>query len=129
MSSKKLNKNCNLKAETKDVKVKIDNNYSSKYRIIKTLLMTAAWVSLGINIEISKTSLEDLKILLNINYQSVSFGLVIRSIGYMTNSALAGLIADRFIHYSDLLMAFGKLLIILRKIFMHPFTQIHYSLF
>jgi F0F1-type ATP synthase assembly protein I len=60
--------------------------------------------------------MEDLKILLGVEYEAMSFSLVIRNIGYMVVTVFIGLVIDKLVNYSEALMALAKLLIILRKI-------------
>jgi FHS family Na+ dependent glucose MFS transporter 1 len=91
------------------------NPYTMKYRIFKTLLMIFAWVSFGINLELIGTALEDLRILLNVDYQQMSFALSSRSTSYMIVTLIIGLVMDKLIKYSELLMAVAKLLIIIRN--------------
>ncbi len=92
------------------------NNYTTRYRIAKTILMIFAWITFGINNEIVATALEDLKVLLQTNYQDIGFALVLRNIGYMSVTAFIGLVYDRFIDHSETIMAFAKILMIIRKL-------------
>lgn len=59
------------------------NPYTSKYRVLKTLLMLSAWVSFGYNQELARITLEDLKILLNTDYEGISFVILMRFAGAM----------------------------------------------
>lgn len=90
--------------------------YKMRYRIIKTLLMVCAWISLGVNQELARITLEDLRILLSTNYQGVSFTILMRFVGAMIIISFMGLIMDKFTKYSEILMAIGKALMIIRKL-------------
>jgi hypothetical protein len=89
--------------------------YTMRYRILKTLLLVAAWISFGMNFEVIGSTLEDLKLYLNVDYRSVSFNLVVRNIGYLTVISFAGYLFDRFNHYSDLFMCLSSVCFAIRK--------------
>jgi hypothetical protein len=108
--------NGKTKRKLSAVHAQVHGGYTQKYRIIKTVLMIMAWISYGLNFELTGTTLEDLRVLLSINYQSVAFLIVIRNIGYIIVSVGAGLVLDKLIKYADLLMAFASILIIIRKL-------------
>ncbi len=55
-------------------------------------------------------ALEDLRILLDVDYKSISVALVSRSISYMVVTVFIGFVIDKLSKYSDFLMAFAKLL-------------------
>ena len=95
------------------LKEKQKNPYSNKYRYIKTVLMIYAWVSFGIQLEPIGVALEDLRILLEVDYKSISVALVSRSISYMIVTVFIGFVIDRLSKYSDFLMAFAKLLMVI----------------
>ena len=99
-----------------DEKNLVENPYSLKYRIFKTLLMILAWVSFGMNNQLLSTSLEDLKIFLNVDYQHISMATVSRITGYMICNVLCSFFLDRLNKKSDLMMAIAKIIIILRKL-------------
>jgi hypothetical protein len=88
------------------------NNYSLRYRIAKTIFMVFAWISFGMNSGLLGLALEDLKILLQTNYKDIVLSLVIRNIGYIVVTTFIGLVFDKLSGYSDLLMAFAKLMMI-----------------
>ena len=77
--------------------------------------MIYAWVSFGINLELIGVTFEDLRILLNVDYQRMSVALVARSISYMVVTTFIGFVIDRLSRYSEFMMAFAKLLVIIRK--------------
>jgi MFS family permease len=88
--------------------IKSDKNldrYTFKYRILKTMLLILAWICFGLNNEIIGPTFEDLRILLDLNYQLISTLLVIRFVGYLIGIFVSGLIFERFKNYSELLMA------------------------
>lgn len=93
---------------------KSKNSYSQKYRIIKTILMICAWISFGLNFELIGTALEDLKILLNVDYRNMANSYILRNTSYMIVTVFIGLVMDKLSNYSETLMAFAKALIILR---------------
>ena len=89
--------------------------YTTLYRIVKSLLLILAWFSFGINNEIIGTTLEDLRILLTLNYESISLGLVFRAVGYLIATSFSGILYDRLSKYAELLMAISSLLMSIRK--------------
>ena len=94
----------------------VKNKYSSNYRVLKTFLLFIAWVSFGMNNELIGPTFEDLKILLNLTYDGISTGLVIRLMGTLSMMFLSGYIYDNMSYYADLLMALSGFLMVLRKI-------------
>ena len=105
-------------------KEKLNNPYSTKYRIIKTILMIYAWISFGIQLEPIGVALEDLRILLNVDYSSISIALVSRSISYMIVTLFIGFVIDRLNKYSDFMMGFASLLMIVPN-FLLPWIRIY----
>lgn len=89
--------------------------YTYRYRVIKTILLHLAYMSLGLNNELFGVSIEDLKILLNVNYQSIATVLVVKIIGYMFFVSLVGFVVDRLINYSDFLITIASVLYLIRK--------------
>lgn len=85
--------------------------YTRKYRILKTILLHLAYLQLGMNNEIFGVVLEDLRILLKINYQAASSLIIAKIVGYIVFVAFVGFIIDRFIKYSDLIIAGSTILI------------------
>ncbi len=55
-------------------------------------------------------ALEDLRILLDVDYKSISVALVSRSISYMVVTVFIGFVIDKLSKYSEFMMAFAKLL-------------------
>lgn len=92
---------------------------SMRFRILKSLLLVAAWISFGMNFEVIGSTLEDLKLYLNVDYHSVSFSLTLRNIGYLVMVSFSGYLFDRFPRYADLVMCLSSLLIAIRKCFFH----------
>lgn len=91
---------------------KSSSRYSMKYRIIRSIFLIYSWISLGFNMELIGPCLEDLRILLGVNYQSISFALIVRNIGYLSLTLISGYIHDKLGNYTDLLMAISNLFII-----------------
>jgi hypothetical protein len=91
------------------------NNYSYKYRVFKTVFLVFAWISYGINSETTRISFEDLKILLDTNYYYISLVMIMRDVGFLFTTLFVGILMDRWLKYSDLFMAFAKLLMITGK--------------
>ena len=110
----KLNRIISSEHEKKDI-VDLTKKYSTTYRILKTLMLFLAWISFGINSEIIGSTLEDLKILLNLNYETVSFGLTIRNIGFLVTICFSGILYDKLSKYAELIMAISGFFLILRK--------------
>ena len=102
----------NIKNSNEEVKTK----YSSNYRVFKTFLLFIAWVSFGMNNELIGPTFEDLRILLNLTYDGISTGLVIRWMGTLSMMFLSGYLYDNMSTYADLLMALSGFLMVLRKI-------------
>jgi hypothetical protein len=90
--------------------------YSFRYRILKTILFHFSCLSLGVTSEIFGTTNEDLKILLNVNYQKVSTLVIARIVGYMTSLLITGVIIDPFLKYSDLLISIALFGMSFRKL-------------
>jgi len=81
------------------------------YRLIKTFLLILTWISFGLNFELIGSTMEDLKIYLDVNYSKYSFGLVLRNTGYLTLTFLLGFILDKLTSYADILMALSSLIL------------------
>ena len=111
------------KYETKEEKLNVTKAYSLKYRIFKTLLLILAWISFGVNNEIISSTLEDLRILLNLNYERVSFLLVVKSIGYLVTICFSGILYDRLSKFSEMIMSISCLLKILRNLKFNGFIR------
>lgn len=92
-----------------------------RFRILKTLLLVAAWISFGMNFEVIGSTLEDLKLFLQVDYQSVSFNLVLRNIGYLVMVSFSGYIFDCFPRYYDLFMCLSSVLFAIRKFLQQKF--------
>jgi hypothetical protein len=89
-----------------------ENFYSQKYRILKTVLLVFAWLTLGCNQELPRVVLEDLKILLDTNYYYISLLLIIRSCGILLVTVFIGIIYDKFTGYSDTIISLGNFILI-----------------
>jgi hypothetical protein len=96
---------------------KQSSKYTYLYRVLKTILFHCAYLSLGLNSEIYGVTSEDLKILLNVNYQRVASLYISKVIGFLIFLPIFGLIIDPFLKYSDFLIALANLGIALRKLF------------
>lgn len=90
---------------------KSKEKYSFNYKIVKTGLLILTWISFGLNFEMIGSTMEDLKIFLDVNYSTYSFGLVLRNSGYLAFTLMLGFCLDRLTNYSDILMAVSSLLI------------------
>lgn len=93
------------------------NKYTQTYRIIKTVLLVFAWISLGINIEISSPTFEDLKIYLDTNYEKLSALFSLKNTAYLIIVVFGGFILDKFSNYADLIMALSSAFLALRNSF------------
>ena len=93
------------------------NPYSSKYRILKTILMVFAWISFGINQELARITLEDLKILLEVNYEGISFVILMRFAGAMVSAVFSGYLMNTFSLHMETILAVGKLLMATGNLF------------
>ncbi len=97
--------------------IKPIDKYSLRYRILKTILLITAWISFGMNKEIIGSTLEDLRIYLKLNYNGISFGLVIRNLGTLFMMLFSGYLYDKLTNYADLLMAISGLFLAFRMIY------------
>jgi hypothetical protein len=102
------------------------NKYTKTYRIFKTVLLIVAWISLGINIEISSPTFEDLKIYLDTNYEKLSALFSLKNTAYLIIVVFGGFILDKFSNYADLILALSSAFLALRNSF--PFQIISFYL-
>ena len=110
---KKMNVDENSKNENEIIKLK----YTFRYRVVKTILFHCAYLSLGLICELYSVTFEDLRILLDINYQQSSNLFIIKVIGYVASIPLIGFIIDSYLNYADLLTSLALLGLALRKCF------------
>jgi fucose permease len=106
--------NCPAENEN-DQEIKTSLKYPTSYRILKTILLACIWMSLGFNIEIFGPALEDFKILYNIDYEHIAIIFISRSIGNVIATLIAGLVLDRILQHSNIVIIFAKLIFIIRK--------------
>jgi hypothetical protein len=111
---------CNYSKATKQ-----KEKYSFNYRIVKTALLIFTWISFGLNFEMIGSTMEDLKIFLDVNYSKYSFGLVLRNSGYLAFTLSLGLCMDRITNYSDILIAVASLFIGITS-FLTPVTRSYF---
>ncbi|CAF0745904.1 unnamed protein product [Brachionus calyciflorus] len=97
--------------------------FSFKYRIIKTLVLILAWISYGINQEIIGSTMEHLKIYLNVDYPTVNLIIGIRRIGALIGTCISGAIVDKFSNYAELILAISCLFAAFGN-FLMPLTPI-----
>ncbi len=93
----------------------IYEKYTYRYRYLKTALMIVAWISFGMNNEIIATTYEDLRVLLNLNYNGFATALVFQSVGMLITMFFSGYLYDKFSNYSELLMAISGFFVVARK--------------
>ena len=91
-----------------------NNTMSRNIRITKTILLACIWISLGFNIEIFGPALEDFKILFNINYENIAIILIMRTTGNIIATFLTGLILDRVLKHSNIVIITAMLIFIMR---------------
>lgn len=113
--NKKSNGN-NCLAENDYQEIKTTLKYPTSYRILKTILLACIWMSLGFNIEMFCLALEDFKILYNIDYEHIAIIFISRSIGNVIATLIAGLVLDRILQHSNIVIIFAKLIFIIRKL-------------
>lgn len=130
MERKKLEEELDFveKSKNADVIIKpanrnVKNKYTQTYRIIKTVLLVFAWISLGINIEISSPTFEDLKIYLDTNYEKLSGLFSLKNTAYLIIVVFGGFILDKFSNYADLILALSSAFLALRNSFTICFTS------
>lgn len=93
------------------------SKYTLKYRVIKTCLMIVAWIAFGANNEIIGSTYEDLRIMLNLNYNGISNALVIKGIGTLGTMFVSGMLYDRVAGYAELLMACSGFMLVMPNFF------------
>jgi len=103
----------------------VKNTYSPPYRIIKTVLMICAWISFGLNFELIGPALEDLRVMLNVDYRSISNAFILRNTSYMVVTVFIGLVMDRLSNHSETLMAFAKAMIVIPT-FLIPWIRVYW---
>ena len=85
--------------------IEVVSKYTTKYRVIKTCLLISAWIAFGLNNELTGSTYEDLRILLELDYNGISTAQVVKSIGMLTTMFFTGVLYDNMKAYTDLLMA------------------------
>lgn len=85
--------------------IEVVSKYTTKYRVIKTCLLISAWIAFGLNNELIGSAYEDLRILLELDYNGISTAQVVKSIGMLTTMFFTGVLYDNMKAYTDLLMA------------------------
>ena len=91
------------------------SKYSSQYRVQKTVFLIIARISMGVIVDMISSTYEDLRILLDLNYDGISKVLVIRGLGMLIMMFFSGVIFDKFSRHAELIMAIGGLFVSLRK--------------
>ena len=99
------------------------NPYTSRYRLLKTGLLTFTLIVFGANIDLISTSLEDLRILLAVNYQDISVGVAMKMFGCMTAMLFTGYVYDKFVGYSDGILVSANLLILISMYHLYIFFE------
>ena len=85
--------------------MEVVSKYTTKYRVVKTCLLISAWIAFGLNNELTGSTYEDLRILLELDYNGISTAQVVKSIGMLTTMFFTGVLYDNMKAYTDLLMA------------------------
>ena len=104
--------------EKNEVTFSATEKYSFKYRMIKTSLLILAWISFGLQNELIGPTYEDLKILLSINNEQISFALTLKAFASLITVPIGGILLDKFTKYADFFMAVCCLFMSLRKLFL-----------
>ena len=121
-NNNKINEEDDVVYRETTAQVKQTDKYTYLYRIVKTCLLVLAWVSFGINNEIVGSTLEDLRILLDSNYENISLALELRGLGYLIFVLFSGYLYDNFKEYSDLIMAIASFFFAFRKFLLQTFN-------
>ncbi len=103
--------------EKSEVTFSATEKYSFKYRMIKTSLLILAWISFGLQNELVGPTYEDLKILLGINNEQISFALTLKAFASLITVPIGGILLDKFSGYADFFMAVCCLFMSLRNIY------------
>jgi hypothetical protein len=77
--------------------------------------MIAAWVAFGVNNEVIGSTYEDLRLMLNLNYNGISTALVLKGMGTLGATFVSGILFDKLSGYADLLMAISGFFMVMRK--------------
>ncbi|XP_071146032.1 sodium-dependent glucose transporter 1B-like [Mytilus edulis] len=80
-------------------------DYTKREKIVKTLFLICSMFALGLEQELTGTTLKDLIILTNSNYEVMARAMVGSSVGYIILAVLGGPLVDRFGRYCDLMVA------------------------
>ena len=93
------------------------SKYTRNYRTLKTIVLLCSWISYGMNNEIVSSTFEDLRVHLGLNYDGITYLLVVRDFGSLGMMFFSGLIYDKFSNYSELIMSMGGLFLVLRMFY------------
>ena len=99
------------------------SKYTRNYRILKTIVLLCSWISYGMNNEIVSSTFEDLRVHLSLNYDGITYLLVVRDFGSLGMMFFSGFIYDKFSNYSELIMSMGGLFLVLRMFYSILFTN------
>ena len=92
------------------------SKYTLRYRVLKTILFHCAFLSLGLISEIYGVTYEDLRILLDANYQLVGRLFIGKIVGYIVSLSIVGCFIDSYLKYCDLFIALANLALAIREL-------------
>ncbi|XP_013413251.1 sodium-dependent glucose transporter 1A-like [Lingula anatina] len=91
-----------VESSTEDIK---DLFYvSTLFRVVKTVFLILTWVCLGLSLEISGPTMQDLILRTGTNYEEVSRAISGRSAGFFTGAVIGGFLVDKLRLYCDLMI-------------------------
>jgi hypothetical protein len=101
-------------------KVETENNFvKSKriviYRYLKTVILILGWISLGFTNEIIGPTLEDLRILMKLNYQQIATCTALKTFGFLIGIWLSSIFLRRLSNYANFVIALSSFFMGLRN--------------
>ncbi|CAC5389261.1 unnamed protein product [Mytilus coruscus] len=86
-------------------KANSESQYTFREKTVKTLFLICSMFALGLEQELTGTTLKDLIILTNSNYEVMARAMVGSSVGYIIFAVIGGPLVDRFGRFCDLMVA------------------------
>ncbi|CAG2249170.1 unnamed protein product [Mytilus edulis] len=80
-------------------------DYTITEKVLKSFFLVISWTALGLQQEITNTTLNDLIILTNSNYEVISRAILGVGVGYIVSAVIGGPLVDMFKHFNDLMIA------------------------
>ncbi|XP_052083466.1 sodium-dependent glucose transporter 1C-like [Mytilus californianus] len=100
----------------------LSSEYTFKEKVLKTIFLVISWTALGLQQEITNTTLNDLIILTNSNYEVISRAMLGVGVGYIISAVIGGPVVDMFKNSNDLMIA-SCLLVSALATFLTPYSS------